>query len=93
MDARFSSWVKRIKDTQADEIDCSACLDQISRYVDLELAGAQAEKRMPQVRQHLEQCRVCSEEHQVLLAMARLDREGGLPSTGQLIERLKKPPE
>ncbi len=93
MNSRFSNWVRQIRDTQADEIDCSTCLDQLSQYVDLELASANVAGRLPQVKQHLEQCRVCSEEHQVLYELARLEREGGLPSTDQLIERLKKPPE
>lgn len=91
MDSKFSRWVKRIRDTQAEEIDCSACLDQVSQFVDLELANADAAGRMPQVRQHLEQCGVCYEEYQVLRELARMEQQGRLPSVDDLSDQLKKP--
>jgi len=89
MEAKFSQWVKRIRDTQAEEINCSACLDQVSQYVDLELAGGGAAEQMPRVKQHLDQCGVCFEEYQVLRELARLEREGRTPSKDELADRLK----
>ncbi len=90
MSNRFSHWVKQIRNTQAVEIDCSACLDQISQYVDIELATGQAAPRMPQVKQHLDQCEVCREEYLVLRELARLEQDGGLPSNDDLKDQLRK---
>ena len=93
MRSNLSKWMKRVQATQADEISCSQCLDQVSQYVDLELSNAdEAAVRMPQVRQHLEQCKVCSEEYQLLRELASLERQGGLPTHADLIERLKHRP-
>ncbi len=89
MESKFSRWVKRIRDTQDVEIDCSACLDQVSQYVDLELATGRAAEQMPQVKQHLDQCAVCFDEYQVLRDLARMEMKGDLPSTDQLEDRLK----
>ncbi len=89
MEDKFSRWVKQIRNTQAVEIGCSACLEQISQYVDMELTTGQAALRMPQVKQHLDQCEVCSEEYHVLRELARMEREDGLPSSDDLKDQLK----
>jgi hypothetical protein len=89
MEEKFPRWMKRIRDTQPDEIDCSACLDQVSQYVDLELAGSDAAGNLPLVKQHLEQCGVCFEEYQALRELARLELDGSLPSQDELSVRLK----
>jgi hypothetical protein len=44
---------------------------------------------MPQVKQHLDQCEVCSEEYHVLRELARMEREDGLPSSDDLKDQLK----
>ena len=93
MDEKFTRWVKRILDTQDDEINCSTCLDQVSQYVDLELSHGNAAERMPQVKQHLDQCGVCFDEYQVLRELARLENEGRSPSNDELTDRLKGSPE
>lgn len=92
MNSKFSRWIKRILNTQTDEINCSACLDQISSYVDLELAGGNTAEQMPRVKQHLEQCGVCFEEYQMLHDLADLERESGLPTEDELVNKLKRPP-
>jgi hypothetical protein len=89
MKAKLTEWFKHIHDTQEEEISCSACLDQISQYVDLELAGGDIARAMPQVRHHLDQCQVCSEEYQLLRELARLESEGNLPGNDDLSNRLK----
>ena len=91
MGSKFTRWVKRIKNTQNEEILCSACLDQVSQYVDRELAEGDAAERMPQVKQHLDQCEVCFEEYRVLRELARLERDGQLPTRDELTHQLKKP--
>ena len=90
MKPNLSRWIKSVRDTQVEEITCSQCLDQVSQYVDLELATGQAARQMPQVKQHLDQCRVCREEYQVLQELARMEAEGDLPKKEELLERLKR---
>lgn len=90
MEQKYARFMKRVRDTQTVEIDCSACLDGISQYVDLELATGEVASAMPLVHQHLRQCSVCFEEYQVLLSLAQLEANDGLPSSDALIEQLKQ---
>ena len=83
---RWRHWLRQIEETQDEELSCSECFEQISDYVDLELAGQPAAERLPQLRQHLVQCRVCREEYDVLRDLARLDAKGDLPSAGDLLD-------
>ena len=91
-ESKFSRLIRRVRNTQKDEIDCSACLDQVSTYVDQELSGSDMEDRLPLVKQHLEQCTVCFEEYQLLLDLARMEQNGEPPPIDRLVDQLKKPP-
>jgi anti-sigma factor RsiW len=51
------------------EISCEACFDELDRYVELELAGADAEGSVPGMSAHLEGCPACAEEHASLTAL------------------------
>ncbi len=62
----FDEWVRRVLDTQEEEISCSECFDETSRYVELELAGDDPAAKLPRVRHHLAQCRACREDYQAL---------------------------
>jgi anti-sigma factor RsiW len=50
------------------EISCEACFEELDRYVDLELAGADAHAAIPGMRAHLEGCPACHEDHESLTA-------------------------
>jgi hypothetical protein len=50
------------------ELTCEQCFEQLDRYVELELAGADADTRVPGMRAHLEGCPACDEDHASLLA-------------------------
>ena len=91
-EAPFKRWIRQVRDTQENEIDCSECLEQLSNFVDLELALGEDGKRMPQVSQHLHQCTVCREEYEVLEQLARLEVDDALPEQADLIEKLKRNP-
>ncbi len=69
--SKFERIIRSIHETREDEISCSECFDHLSTYVDLEIAGADAAKQMPYVKQHLNQCRVCREEYETLFDLAR----------------------
>ena len=69
--SRWRRWLRQIEETQPEELSCSDCFEQISDYVDLELQGQPADERLPGLRQHLHQCRVCRDEYVVLRDLAR----------------------
>ena len=52
------------------EIGCDACFDLIDEFVDAELAGADADARIPGMRAHLEGCPACREEYEALRELA-----------------------
>jgi hypothetical protein len=49
------------------ELSCDACFDELDRYVELELRGADADAAVPGMRNHLRGCLACREEHDSLL--------------------------
>ena len=55
------------------EVSCEVCFEELDRYVDLELSGADADAAIPGLRAHLEGCPACREEHSSLLALAASD--------------------
>ena len=52
------------------ELSCEQCFEELDRYVELELAGADADRAVPGMGAHLEGCPACREEHESLLALA-----------------------
>jgi hypothetical protein len=50
------------------EIGCEACFAELDRYVELEVAGADADTAVPGLLAHLEGCPACREEHESLRA-------------------------
>jgi hypothetical protein len=51
------------------EIGCDACFEELDRFVDLELAGLDADTAVPGLRAHLEGCPACREEYESLRAL------------------------
>ena len=45
------------------ELSCEECFDELDRYVELELAGADADVAIPGMREHLTGCPACHEDH------------------------------
>ncbi len=48
---------------EGPELSCEECFDQLDRYVELELAGADADAAIPGMRAHLDGCPACGEDH------------------------------
>ena len=69
---RFNVWLRNISETQDEEISCTECFDLVSRFVELEMSGGDAGTELPQVKQHLDQCRACRDEYELLRVLARL---------------------
>ena len=54
----------------APEVGCDTCCDELDRFVELELAGEDADAAIPGLRAHLAGCPACREEHESLRALA-----------------------
>jgi anti-sigma factor RsiW len=65
----FDERVRRLLGPAGPELTCEQCFEQIDRYVDLELRGADAEAAVPGMSAHLEGCPACAEEHATLHAL------------------------
>jgi hypothetical protein len=48
---------------EGPELSCEGCFEQLDRYVELELADANADEAIPGMRAHLEGCPACHEDH------------------------------
>jgi hypothetical protein len=59
------------------ELTCEQCFDELDRYVELELTGAQADEQIPGMRAHLQGCPACDEDHRSLLAFVAEERGAG----------------
>ena len=53
------------------ELTCEQCFEQLDRYVDVELAGADPERAVPGMRAHLIGCPACADDHESLLDFVR----------------------
>jgi anti-sigma factor RsiW len=51
------------------EVGCDDCFELLDRYVEAELAGADADALLPGVRAHLAGCPACREVHESLRAL------------------------
>ena len=63
--------LRRLLGPSGPELGCDECFEQLDRYVELELAGADADTGVPGLGAHLDGCPACREEHDSLLALLR----------------------
>ena len=70
---RFVAWLQTIYETQDIEISCTECFDRISGFVEADVSGREVMVEFPQVKQHLDQCRACRDEFEVLLALRHVE--------------------
>jgi hypothetical protein len=61
--------VGRLLGPDGPELSCEQCFEELDRYVELELAGADADAATPGMRAHLEGCSACAEDHESLRAL------------------------
>jgi anti-sigma factor RsiW len=66
----FEQMLGRLLGPADREVSCDECFEQLDRYVDLELAGQDADAALPGLRAHLDGCPACREEHESLRALA-----------------------
>jgi hypothetical protein len=56
------------------EVSCDRCFELLDEYVELEVAGHDADDRLPGMRAHLEGCPACREDHESLRALVVRER-------------------
>jgi len=61
--------LSRLLGPDEPEVTCEVCFDELDRYVELEVSGADAEAAVPGMAAHLRGCPACSEEHASLTVL------------------------
>jgi anti-sigma factor RsiW len=77
MDADRRELIGRLLGPAGPEVTCEECFERLDEYVDLEVAGEDADARVPGMREHLEGCPACGEEHASLRALVELRASEG----------------
>ena len=67
----MSDLLNRLLGPEGPEVTCEECFEQLDRYVELELAGRDADAAVPGMRAHLEGCPACHEDRESLAALLR----------------------
>jgi len=70
---RDNAAVDRLLGAEDPDLGCDECFEQLDRYVELELAGAEAEHAIPGMRAHLMGCPACNEEYRSLRALVEAE--------------------
>jgi hypothetical protein len=55
------------------EVSCDQCFRLLDEFVELELAGVDADRRIPGMRAHLDGCSACREDHDALYELVAAD--------------------
>ncbi len=66
--------IDRLLGPRGPEVSCEECFERLDEYVELELAGEDADARVPGMAAHLEGCPACHEEHESLRELVLADR-------------------
>ena len=67
----MSELLHRLLGPAEPEVTCEACFEHLDEYVEVALAGADADARVPGMRAHLVGCPACAEDHASLAAFVR----------------------
>ena len=63
---RHDPALERLLGPTGYQVSCEECCELLDQYVDLEVAGEDADGRLPGMRAHLEGCPACHEDHESL---------------------------
>jgi hypothetical protein len=86
---RFLEWLTQIYATAETEIACEQTQTLLARYVEAELADADLDERLADVRDHLTHCPDCHDEYAALRLAAELEACGGLPTVDEMMAQLE----
>ncbi len=65
-ESRLTGPLARVLGPVGPEVTCDRCFELLDQYVDLEVAGDDADARLPGMREHLDGCPACHEDHESL---------------------------
>jgi hypothetical protein len=66
--------LKRVLGPEGPELTCEQCFEELDRYVEIELAGADADAALPGMGAHLRGCPACAEDRESLATLLRSER-------------------
>ena len=75
--SRTAALLARLLGPADPELTCEECFEELDRYVELELAGRDADAIVPRMRPHLEGCPACREDHDSLAALLATESDRG----------------
>jgi hypothetical protein len=55
--------IERLLGPSTPEVGCDECFERLDEYVELELAGRDADAMLPGMRSHFGGCPACHEDH------------------------------
>jgi hypothetical protein len=67
--SRPTELLGRLLGPRGPELTCDECFEHLDRYVELQVAGHDADAAVPGMRAHLEGCPACNEDHESLTAL------------------------
>ena len=70
---RRRALVARLLGPEGPEVTCEECFELLDEYVELEVAGADPDARLPGMRAHLDGCPACHEDHESLRDLVAQD--------------------
>ena len=73
MNDPYDTRLDRLLGPVGPEVGCDECFERLDEFVELELAGIDADAAVPGLRAHFDGCPACREEHDSLLALAAGD--------------------
>jgi hypothetical protein len=71
--------VARVIGPPGAQVGCEQCFEELDRYVELELAGVDAEAAIPGMRAHFQGCSACAEDRESLRALLVSQTGSGIP--------------
>jgi len=72
-DREHDPTLERLLGPTGPQLTCEQCFDMLDEYVDVDLAGRDADARVPGMRAHLDGCPACREEFESLRELAASD--------------------
>lgn len=58
--------ISRLLGPAEPELSCEQCFEELDRYVEFEVAGADPDAEIPGMRAHLKGCPACAEDYESL---------------------------
>ena len=65
-EAKRDELLTRLLGPTGPQLSCEQCFEELDRYVEFEVAGADPDSRIPGMRAHLEGCPACAEDYESL---------------------------